>query len=244
MILDSIETKTKILYQFLELAAFDGWNDDVLAQAFEACGIDPKFQNLIFEGGCLELSQFYIESQNQKTAHLINEIDGFDDFKIRDKIKTLLYMRFEVEQDNKLALQRMVNFYLNPKNLLSTQYGPRPVMHSLALAYQIADFMWYEISDNSTDFNYYTKRLTLAKIVLHSLSVFLKDESSDNAKTKKSIDEQIQKVMNFEKRKGQIKNSTLKAKDKILQCALNEDGLPKNPKEIIKNLPFIRLFKH
>lgn len=243
MLLDSIETKTKILNKFLELAAFDGWNDQVLAQALEESGVDPKFQDLVFEGGCFELSQFYIEVQNQKTSELVKAISDFSGFKIRDKIRTILYLRFESEIQNKLALQRMTNFYFNPKNLLSTQYGPRPSIHSLANAYKIADFMWYEILDKSTDFNFYTKRLTLAKIILRTLSVFLKDESENIEKTKAFIDQEIDKVMAFEKRKSQIKNRALKAKDKLLEFSLNEEGLPKKPKEIIKDLPFIRLFK-
>jgi ubiquinone biosynthesis protein COQ9 len=102
--------------------------------------------------------------------------------------------------------------------------------------FKIADFIWREIRDQSTDFNFYTKRLTLAKIILRSLLVFVKDDSENFTKTKNFIDSQIANVMKFEKRKMQVK--------KIVTAAfLNENGGLKSPKEIVKNLPFFRLIK-
>ena len=56
--------------------------------------------------------------------------------------------------------------------------------------------IWFGINDKSTDFNFYTKRLTLAKIILRTLFVFVKDESADLMATKKFIDLQIEKLTN------------------------------------------------
>jgi len=243
MIFDSIQTRQKILSKFLELAAFDGWSEETLKLALKACDIDEKFQSLIFENGCLDLAEFYISQKNQESALLISQDPDFANFKIRNKIKTSLYCRFEVELDNKIILQRLVNFYLNPKNFSSTKYGPKPLFYGMKACYKIANFMWYNIEDKSTDFNFYTKRLTLSKIILRSLFVFLKDDSESFEKTKNFIDSQIEKVMNFEKRKAQIKNSFAHAAKNFPQFFLDENGSPKAPKEFLKTLPFVRLFK-
>jgi ubiquinone biosynthesis protein COQ9 len=243
MIFDSIETKQKILSQFLELVEFDSWSEETLKKAIRNSNIDDKFQNLIFENGCLDLIKFYIDQQNIKSSQLIEKIPDFKNLKIRDKIKKSLYSRFEVELENKIALQRLVNFYLDPNNFLSIKYGPKPLLQSLKSCYKIADFIWYNIGDKSTDFNFYTKRITLSKIILCSLFVFLRDDNSEFERTKRFIDIQIEKVMNFEKRKAKIKDMSSKVKSGFLEFILDENGLPKSPKKILKNLPFIRLFK-
>lgn len=245
MILDSFDTKEKILAEFLQICPFDGWSKEALLKAMDRCGISENFANLIFENGCLDLAEFYIEAQNQKAVKKTAEIENFHDKKIRqriqDKIRLALYARFEVETNNKVALQRLINFYINPKNLASFEMGPRPMLYGLKACFKIADAIWVSINDQSTDFNYYTKRLTLAKIILRSLLVFVKDESPDFEKTKNFIDSQIEKVMKFEKRKSQVKNFSANAKKNLGKLFLDEKGLPKSPKEIVKDLPFFRL---
>lgn len=236
MLLDSFETKEKVLGEFLKICAFEGWNNASLTQAVAKCGIPEKFADIIFEGGCVEVSQFYIESQNQKLARELQKIPDFAAQKIRDKIRLALYLRFEIEKENRLALQRLINFYADPRNFANFEIGVKPAMQAVKDCYKIADFIWKEINDQSTDFNFYTKRLTLGKIVLRSLFVFLKDDSENLTTTKNFVDSQIAKVMKFEQYKS-------KAKKIISGTFLNEEGLPKSPKEIIKNLPFFRLIK-
>ncbi len=243
MILDSTATKEKILSKFLPICQFDGWNKEALLKAIKASEIEEKFSDLIFENGCLDLAEFYIETYNNKTQAKIAQITNFNEEKIRNKIRLYLYERFEVEKDNKIALQRLINFYISPKNFTSVDLGARPAILGLKTCYKIADFIWKNIDDQSTDFNFYTKRLTLAKIILRSLLVFVKDDSADFSKTKNFIDSQIEKVMKFEKFKAKIKKFSAHGKEKVCEFFLDENGLPKSPKKIIKNLPFIRLIK-
>ncbi len=242
MLLNSNETKERILSEFLSICSFDGWNKEALTKAIVHCGIEEKFSPLIFENGCLDLAEFYIESYNQKAAKKISHIEDFKSQKIRDKIRLALYARFEVEEHNRLALQRLISFYLDPKNFTSVENGPRPMFQGLKNCYKVADFIWSNIGDQSTDFNFYTKRLTLAKIILRSVSVFVKDDSDNFANTKNFIDLEIEKVMKFESYKARVKKISNFAKKSVCHVFLHENGTLKSPKEIIKNLPFFRLF--
>jgi ubiquinone biosynthesis protein COQ9 len=137
----------------------------------------------------------------------------------------------------------LINFYLDPKNFTSFEIGARPMIQGLKLSFKIADFIWKNIGDESTDFNFYTKRLTLGKIIFRSLLTFLKDESPDFEKTKKLIDSEIEKVMKFEKRKAQLKKFSTTAKKTCEEFFFDEKGQPKSPKDFLKNLPFFRLIK-
>lgn len=243
MILDSIENKRKILANFLEICAFDGWSDATLAKAIELSEIDPKFQKIIFENGCLDLIEFYIEEKGAKLAKTIANTANFASFKIRDKIKFSLYNLFESEKDHKLALQRLRSFYFDLRNFSSIKNGPRPLFMAFKHVGKISDVIWSEIGDKSTDFNFYTKRLTLSKIILQTFAVFIKDESSDLSETKKFIDLQIEKVMKFEKFKSRVRNFSSDLKEKSCEFLHDENGKIKDPKQILKDLPFIRLFK-
>ncbi len=236
MILDSIQTKEKILTEFLSICIFEGWNNETLVKALTTCNIEEKFLPLIFENGCVSLAEFFIDYQNKKASEKIAEVENFHSQKIRDKIRLALYARFDVEKNNQLALQRLANFYANPKNLKSFEIGFRPALNGVKSCFKISDFIWKEINDQSTDFNFYTKRLTLAKIILRSFLVFLKDESTDLNLTKKFIDAQIENVMKFEKNKQ-------KAKKIFTETFLDENGELKSPKSFVKNLPFLRLIK-
>lgn len=243
MLLDSFETKQLILAEFLKLAAFDRWSNEALSKALAKAGVSENFSELIFENGLLDIADFYIKSQNEKALEKIENIEHFHSKKIRDKIRLALYARFEVEEENKLVLQRLMNFYIDPKNFASLKNGPKPLLQGLSTCYKIADAIWVAINDQSTDFNFYTKRLTLAKIILRSLLVFVKDETLNFEKTKKFIDLEIEKVMNFEKLKGRFKKFSSGAQKTFCEFILDEKGSPKSPKELLKNLPFIRLIK-
>ena len=240
MLLNSQKNKEKILTEFLKIAAFEGWSKESLLKTLDQLNIDKASCNLIFENDILDLTAFYIDFYNKKSLELLPNLENE---KIRNKIKFCLYARFEVEKDNKLALQRLSNFYLNPKNFLSLNLGPRAIIYALKDCYKIADFIWKTINDSSTDFNFYTKRLTLGKIIFRSFGKFLKDDDLDLQNTKNFIDSEIEKVMKFEKLKSQAKKISGKARESFCQFILNEKGSPKSPKEIIKNLPFIRLIK-
>ncbi len=240
MLINSPENKQKILHKFLEIAAFEGWCDKALILAFKACEIDEKLRELIFENGPIDIADFYISSYNEKAAEQIFSLSNFSEQKIRDKIRLFLYARFDLEFDNKIALQRLANFYLDIKNFRNAKIGARPLFHGLKACYEIADFMWKEIGDASTDFNYYTKRVTLAKIILRSFKVFLSDESAELKKTKAFIDCEIAKVMKFEKFKISLKNNLQNICKEVI---FDDSGAINSPKKILQNLPFIRLIK-
>ncbi len=243
MILDSTENKQKILVNFLEICAFEGWSNATLSKAYELSSIEPKFQNLIFENGCLDLIEFYIEEQNRKLSQIIAKTADFSSFKVQEKIKFALHALFENEAKHQLALQRLRSFYFDLRNLSGAEYGPRPLFMAFKHAGKMADFIWFAIGDKSTDFNFYTKRLTLSKIILQTFAVFIKDETSDLNKTKNFIDLQIEKVMKFEKFKSKVKKISAGLKEKSCEFFYDEGGNIKSPNQVLHDLPFVRLFK-
>jgi len=236
VLIDSLENKRKILEIFLEICGFEGWSEETLFDAVEKCGFNRNQTPLIFENTIFDLTNFYIEENNRNSTKLIADMNDFLALKIRQKVAILLFNRFLVEKENKLQLQALFNFYASLDNIKSFNHAMRPMSIALKNCCQIADFIWREIGDNSTDFNYYTKRLTLSKIILRSLWVFMKDNSDDLSQTRKIIDKEIEKVMKFEKTKAKVKEI-------FKETFLNEENNLKSLRNIVDDLPFIRLIK-
>lgn len=239
MIIDSYENKKKILDDFLASCLMEGVSDEILRKSATNVLGKEVLLDLVFEDGVLDLIDFYIEEKNKEVADKLKKIEGFSDFRIRDKIRAALSLRFEAEKENRDQLRQIFSFYINPKNLCQSGKGLKPSVRILKDCYKVADFIWYEIGDSSTDFNFYTKRVTLSKIIVRCLKVFMKDDE-DLSETKKIIDVEIEKVMKFEKRKAKFK---AKCENFAKNHFINEKGLVKSPREFIDELPFFRLRK-
>ena len=61
--------------------------------------------------------------------------------------------------------------------------------------------MWYLAGDNSTDFNFYTKRLILSGIYTNALFVFF---SKDMNYVEENIDKNLKKILKIPKIKQRI----------------------------------------
>jgi len=235
MIIDSISNKRKILKEFLDICVFEGWNDQALKQAVAAAGFEEKFTDLIFENGVIDIADFFISSIDQE---MIKKIKGLQlsKMKVRDKIKTVVKIRLMLDNEHKLSVKKLINFYSHPKR----------VAYALKNSYKIADLIWYEIGDQSTDFNFYTKRAILSKVYIRTLNYFVDDNSKDNTKTWQFLDQQVEKVMRFAAFKAKVKDccsQTIKVSTNIVEKGINLKQDFKSPKDLIKKLPFFRLLK-
>jgi ubiquinone biosynthesis protein COQ9 len=235
MIIDSIENKNLILAQFLKLCAIEGWNEDSLRVAFSQASIDPSYVDLIFPEGAKEIADFFIDQGNAKMINQAQKLD-LSLLKIRDKIKELVKIRLLIDRDHKAAIKRLVNFY---------QHQPIPAFKNL---YKIADLIWYEIGDQSTDFNFYSKRMILGKVYIRTLLVFIEDDSSDQQKSWDFLDLQIEKIINFSQAKAKIKAGYNCATEMLGKLAatketISQKGLASGVKSLVKKLPFFRLYQ-
>lgn len=236
MLIDSPENKQKILNNFLEICLFEGWNQKALELAFIKSEIDVKFLPFIFENGCSDIANLFIRMIDNKMQEATINMD-FGQMKIRDKIKNLVKIRLKINQEYKPQLQKLIHFYLHPKNI------------NLAFknAYKTADLMWKIAGDNATDFNFYTKRLILAKIYIRVLFSFVKDQSDNYQKTLDLLDKEIEKVMQFAAFKFKVKNRCNQTGEVLKKAKKIKNDFCQDstnwPKNFIKKLPFFRLYK-
>ena len=114
--------------------------------------------------------------------------------KIREKIRALVWRRLEIMGPAREAVRRALAILAMPQN----------VPLALRIGWRTADLMWRIAGDTSTDFNHYTKRMTLGAVYGSTLLAWLDDQSEGWSDTAAFLDRRIDDVMKFEKFKARM----------------------------------------
>ena len=196
------ELRDSLLEAALGHVAFDGWSEKTFRQAADDIGIERGIADLAFPNGVIDMVDLH--AQNCDKAMLKQAANvNFDNLKIREKITALIKLRILSEQPYKEAVHRTVSFLALPGNYFV----------SLKILYRTVDLMWKAINDTSTDFNFYTKRMTLSAVYSSTFLFWLGDESKNNIDTWDFLDRRIENVMQFEKFKAKCRNREIKFPD-------------------------------
>lgn len=178
-------------------AAFEGWTRTALAAAGCRLGLPPGEADRLFPGGAIQVLTHASERADLRTVEDM-EKEGVAALKIRDRIKTAVRFRLERHAGNREGARRALALLSLPFN----------AGLGLKLLYKTVDAMWYAAGDTSTDFNFYTKRATLAGVYSSTLLYWLNDRSPGAEQTWAFLDRRIDDVMKIEKLKSQVRSWT------------------------------------
>jgi ubiquinone biosynthesis protein COQ9 len=180
-----------------ENAVFDGWSRQAVDSAAQQLGIDPAQARLAMPKTQAGLIDVYIQEVDRALAAYFTP-ERLDGLKIRDKIRGLVWKRLEIMGPAREAVRRALAIFAMPQN----------VPLALTTGWRTADLMWRIAGDTSTDFNHYTKRMTLGAVYGSTLLVWLDDESDGWTDTAAFLDRRIEDVMRFEKFKAEWRGSS------------------------------------
>jgi ubiquinone biosynthesis protein COQ9 len=113
--------------------------------------------------------------------------------KIREKIRSLVWARIEIMGPARESVRTALSILSMPQN----------VPLGMRIGWRTADLMWRAAGDTSTDYNHYTKRMTLGAVYGSTLLAWLDDDSDGWSETSAFLDRRIDNVMQFEKWKAQ-----------------------------------------
>ncbi|MEY3915458.1 MAG: hypothetical protein RLZZ604_244 [Pseudomonadota bacterium] len=173
-------------------AGFDGWSDAAVHAAADEAGVDRDVAKLAFKDNAIDMIDAWIDSIDMELAHRL-PAEKLAAMKIRDRITALLATRLEIMAPDRESLRRAMAIMAMPQNLL----------RSAKIGWRSADRMWRLAGDTASDFNHYTKRMTLSAVYASTLSVFVNDDSDNFADARAFLDRRIDNVMQFEKVKFQ-----------------------------------------
>jgi ubiquinone biosynthesis protein COQ9 len=179
-----------------EHAVFDGWTKKAVDSAAEQLGIDPVQARLAMPKTQAGLIDLYIQEVDRSIEAWFTP-KRLAGMKIREKIRSLVWRRLEIMGPAREAVRRGLAILAMPQN----------VPLALRISWRTADLMWRIAGDTSTDFNHYTKRMTLGAVYGSTLLAWLDDQSEEWSETAAFLDRRIDGVMKFEKWKAGWKGS-------------------------------------
>jgi ubiquinone biosynthesis protein COQ9 len=179
-----------------ENAVFDGWTQAAVDSAARQLGIDPVQARLAIPKSQAAMVDLYIQEVDRALEAWATP-KRLEKLKIREKIRTLVWRRLEIMGPAREAVRRALAILAMPQN----------VPLGLRTGWRTADLMWRLAGDTSTDFNHYTKRITLGAVYGSTLLAWLDDQSEGWSDTAAFLDRRIDDVMRFEKFKAEWRGS-------------------------------------
>jgi ubiquinone biosynthesis protein COQ9 len=178
-------------------AVFEGWTRAALSAAGRRLELPAGEADRLFPGGPVQVLTFLSERADLRMVEDMEKA-GVAAMKMRDRIKNAVRIRLERHAGEREAARRALALLSLPFN----------AGLALKLLYKTVDAMWYAAGDTSTDFNFYTKRATLAGVYSSTLLYWLNDRSPGSEATWGFLDRRIEDVMKIEKLKSQVKSWT------------------------------------
>ncbi len=176
-----------VLAAALRAVPFDGWSARSLADGVGgaiAAGLDPVPAGQAFPGGPRQLLAFFLaEADREMVAQAAAR--GLAEGPVRQRIAGIIRLRLENFAPHREAVRRALAMRLLPG-------GPSGAMRGL---YRTVDAIWRAAGDDSTDFNFYTKRALLAAVYATTLLRWLDDQSENCAETWEFLERRIAGVL-------------------------------------------------
>ncbi len=175
-----------------ENAVFDGWTVKAVEAAAAQAGVDSAIARLAFGKSPIDMVEAYVGAVDAAMVDAF-PADRIVAMKIRDRITELVWQRFAVMEPAREAVRSALVIMAMPQN------APR----GAKLGWRTADRIWRLAGDTASDFNHYTKRITLGAVYSSTLLAWLDDRSQGLVESRAFLDRRIANVMSFEKWKAQ-----------------------------------------
>lgn len=192
------EARERLLDAALTHVVFDGWSGAALDAAIADTGLDPSLARLAFPRGGIDMVLAFHRRADRRLAAELAEAD-LSAMRMRERIVHCLRRRIELVADHREAVRRGAALLALP---IYAAEGAK-------LVWETADTIWNACGDTATDYNWYTKRMSLGAIYSATMLYWLGDASPNHANSWTFLDRRIDEVMRFEKTKARLEESPL-----------------------------------
>ncbi|MDC1375882.1 COQ9 family protein [bacterium] len=198
-IIDNNNTKFDLVRAMLIHVPFDGWTWTAMENAmvdieFEKNKVANKRMDIckdLFKNGAIDFIDVFSEIIDIEVKNNYNKLDTKPQ-RIPEKIKKIILMRLSLCNKYKEAVRSSLSITALPNNS----------KRSIKILYRTCNYIWRMSGDQSTDFSFYTKRISLATIYTSTLLFWLNNQSVDDGTTEHFLDRRlndISKISKFKK---------------------------------------------
>jgi len=199
---DLSSARARILAATLAHVPFDGWSARALEAGTADSGVEGPLVRLAFQGGVSELAEYYARMADERMLAALDD-QVLAALKIRDRIGHVVRLRLQQAAPEREAVRALMSWLALPGN---QSLGAKCL-------YRTVDAIWHGIGDTSTDFNFYTKRATLAAVLAATVLFWLGDDSDGFEATWAFLDRRLDDVMSIEKAKARARDVWAKLPD-------------------------------
>jgi len=171
----------------------NGWNENLFFLISQNCNYKEHEINTLFPNGYESLLTLYLTEINEKMTEKSKSLNLIR-LKIHERIKALMTIRLNIMKNEKKLISKTFLYLLLPHNFKIASQN----------LYKTVDQIWFLSGDNSTDFNFYSKRAILASIYTTTLLHFINNDNIDE--TIDVMNQNLKKVSKIPKIKNQTKN--------------------------------------
>ena len=207
-IFDNNQTKFDLIRAMLTHVPFDGWTWESMEQGAKDIGFEKKktpsirikiFKSL-FKNGSIDFIDIFSEMIDLEVKEKYELIES-KPTRIPEKIKKIIMIRLNLCEKYREAVRSSISITAIPKNTKT----------SFNILYRTCNSIWRMAGDKSTDFSFYTRRMSLAAIYTSTLLFWLNDKSNDNVETEFFLDRRlndISKISSIKKPFSEFKKYT------------------------------------
>jgi len=174
------DTKDLLIRAVLPEVPFTGWTMDALVLAAKTAGLDASMAERAFPGGVTDAVLHFVDLADRRLAEDA-EKDGLEGLRLTGRIRWLIRHRLEAWAEHREAVRRAAVILSLPTN----------AARAARATWATADLMWYLAGDESVDFSYYTKRVSLSAAYSATLLCWMSDESEGSAETWAFLDRRL-----------------------------------------------------
>lgn len=191
--MDKPHARADIIAEALPIVPFEGWTLSALQQAAEKAGYKRTDIIRLFPGGAIDAVDEFSRIGDDAMRMALKD-GGLETMKIRDRIATAVRTRISLNAPHREAVRKAVAMHAMPFYAL----------RGLRALYNTVDAIWYAVGDNSTDFSFYTRRLSLAGVYSATFLYWLDDKSPNGSESWKFLDRRLQDVLAVGKFKNKL----------------------------------------
>ncbi len=181
--------KLNILNITKEIISSKGWSENLIKVLVKQ-GVNSSDLLVSFNNDYKKILLFSLEELNYSLENKIKKINIIN-IPTHKRIKKILNLKIEIMNKDKLFYKKTFYHLLLPQNSKIMKKN----------LYKSVNSMWYFAGDNSTDFNFYTKRLILTAVYVNALFVFF---NKDNFSAEQNIDENLKRLSRIPKLKDRL----------------------------------------
>ncbi|XP_067158852.1 ubiquinone biosynthesis protein COQ9, mitochondrial [Apteryx mantelli] len=192
----------RILTAALEFVPEHGWTAEAIAEGAKTLGLSVAAAGMFHSDGS-ELILHFVSQCNTKLAELLEQEQKLVQLGETEKKATDQFLRDALEA----RLRMLIPYIEKWPQALSILLLPHNIPSGFNLLTSMIDDIWHYAGDQSTDFNWYTRRAVLTGIYNTTELVMMQDSSPDFEETWRFLENRVADAMNMGNTAKQVQST-------------------------------------